>query len=593
MIKKQSNILKQITGPFIIFAIVIIVANAIVLFVFLNNYYTSVQYKEASRLAENASTRFESYDCLGWFINYLHENADKIDKIYDDKDKYNSKNVELRRKHPELRDLTQITSEEAAALDPASQKLLAEVIYHLLSEDFDILKQSHMPLFLYSFMIYDNKTFIFVTGALSDEKRTSEGGNLYELGTEFDYHPGAYPGVDSLLTTGRKYEGLETSTYEGDDRNVVHAFDPVYADGEIKLIIGVSYKSKEMLSQIVTMLRSMMALTIGCLVLLLVLAIYHIRRIVIRPIIKEKVIIENYEHDKNSAVAAQQLSTINTKNEIERLAGSFSSMVTELDRYIDEIKTVTEEKERIGAELTVATRIQADMLPRKFPAFPDRNEFDLYARMTPAKEVGGDFYDFFMVDDDHIALVMADVSGKGVPAALFMVVAKTLIKNHAVMGRSPARILSYVNDQLCEGNAEDMFVTVWLAIIEISTGKGIASNAGHEHPVIKRAGGKWELEIYKHSPAVATMEGLNFKEHDFILNPGDSVFVYTDGVTEATSAEDELFGTDRMLVALNSDTSASCEKVVDDVKAGIDAFVKDAPQFDDITMMCFSYKGKQ
>ena len=284
--------------------------------------------------------------------------------------------------------------------------------------------------------------------------------------------------------------------------------------------------------------------------------------------IKEKVIIGNYEHDKDSAVAAQQLSTINTKNEIERLAGSFSSMVTELDRYIDEIKTVTEEKERSGAELTVATRIQADMLPGKFPAFPDRNEFDLYARMTPAKEVGGDFYDFFMVDDDHIALIMADVSGKGVPAALFMVIAKTLIKNHAVMGRSPAQILSYVNDQLCEGNAEDMFVTVWLAIIEISTGKGVAANAGHEHPVIKRAGGKWELEIYKHSPAVATLEGLKFKEHDFILNPGDSVFVYTDGVTEATSAEDELFGTDRMLVALNSDTSASCEKVVDDVKAG-------------------------
>ena len=590
--KKQSNILKQITGPFIIFAIVIILANALALFVFLRNYYRSAQYKEASRLAENASTRFESYDCLGWLIDYLHDNADSIDKIYGDKDAYNAKNNEFRKLHPELGDLTSITEEEAASLDAASQKLLAELCYHLLSEDFDILKRSHMPLYLYSFMIYDNKTFIFVTGTLSDEKRASDGGDLYELGTIFDYIPGSYPGIDSLLSSGKKLEGLETSKYGEDDRGVVHSFDPVYADGKIKLLVGVAYRSSEMISQIVTMMRSMMLLSAACLLLLLILAIFHIRNIVIRPIIREKIIIENYEHDKDPKVAANQLATINTRNEIERLAGSFSSMVTELDRYIDEIRTVTEEKERIGAELSVATRIQADMLPSNFEAFHDRNDFDLYARMTPAKEVGGDFYDFFMIDDDHIALVMADVSGKGVPAALFMVIAKTLIKNHAVMGRTPSSILSTVNEQLCERNNEEMFVTVWLAIIELSTGKGVAANAGHEHPALKKAGSNWELVVYRHSPAVATMEGLNFKEHDFILDPGDSLFVYTDGVTEATNAEDELFGTDRMLEALNTDKDVTCEKTLDNVKAGIDAFVKDAPQFDDITMMCFTYKGK-
>ena len=190
-------------------------------------------------------------------------------------------------------------------------------------------------------------------------------------------------------------------------------------------------------------------------------------------------IIENYEADKNSIEAATQLETINTGNEIERMAKSFSSMVTELDRYMDELQSITAEKERISAELDVATRIQADMLPNKFPAFPDRNEFDLYATMDPAKEVGGDFYDFFLVDDDHLALVMADVSGKGVPAALFMVIAKTLIKNHAQMGGTPAEVLSYANDTLCEQNEAELFITVWMAIIEISTGKGWAANAGH------------------------------------------------------------------------------------------------------------------
>ena len=249
------------------------------------------------------------------------------------------------------------------------------------------------------------------------------------------------------------------------------------------------------------------------------------------------------------------------------------------------------EKERIGAELNVATQIQADMLPRIFPAFPERNEFDLFASMAPAKEVGGDFYDFCLVDDDHIALVMADVSGKGVPAALFMVIAKTLIKNRALLGESPATVLKNVNEQLCEGNEAELFVTVWLAVIEISTGKGMAANAGHEHPVLRRAGGRYELVTYRHSPAVATMEGIRFREHPFELHPGDSLFVYTDGVPEATNSKDELFGNDRMLEALNSEPDAVPEQLLKNVRSGIDTFVGDAPQFDDITMLGFTYMG--
>ncbi len=249
------------------------------------------------------------------------------------------------------------------------------------------------------------------------------------------------------------------------------------------------------------------------------------------------------------------------------------------------------EKDRIGAELNVATQIQADMLPRIFPAFPERTEFDLFASMAPAKEVGGDFYDFFLVDDDHIGLVMADVSGKGVPAALFMVIAKTLIKNRTLLGESPATILKNVNEQLCEGNEAELFVTVWLAVIQISTGKGMAANAGHEHPVIRRAGGQYELVTYRHSPAVATMEGIKFREHPFELHPGDSLFVYTDGVPEATNSKDELFGNDRMLEALNKEPDARPEQLLKNVRSSIDTFVGDAPQFDDITMLGFTYIG--
>lgn len=254
-------------------------------------------------------------------------------------------------------------------------------------------------------------------------------------------------------------------------------------------------------------------------------------------------------------------------------------------------KAETEKTQRLSTELDLASNIQTNTLPRIFPAYPERKEFALHASMTPAKEVGGDFYDFFFVDDDHIALVMADVSGKGIPAALFMMVSRTLIKNRAQMGGSPSEILYDVNNQLCEGNVADLFVTVWLAILEISTGKGMAANAGHEHPALRRAGGEFELVKYKHSLAVAAMEGMVFKEHEFELKPGDTLFVYTDGVAEASREDHTLFGPDRMLQALNKDPDAAPDRLLTNVMEGIQEFVQEAEQFDDITMLSLKYFG--
>ena len=278
-------------------------------------------------------------------------------------------------------------------------------------------------------------------------------------------------------------------------------------------------------------------------------------------------------------------------DEIGDLAGSFNNMAASLKDYVKNLAEVTAEKERIGAELNVATQIQADMLPRIFPPFPERKEFDIYATMTPAKEVGGDFYDFFLIDSDHLALVMADVSGKGVPAALFMVISKTLIKNRAQMGGTPSDILGDVNSQLCDGNEAGLFVTVWLGILEISTGRVISANAGHEYPAIKRKEGAWELMKAKHSPAVAVRAGLKFREAEFELCPGDSFYLYTDGVAEATNAGNELYGTDRMIDALNHHTDETVEELLPSMKREIDAFVGDAPQFDDITMLALRYSG--
>lgn len=271
---------------------------------------------------------------------------------------------------------------------------------------------------------------------------------------------------------------------------------------------------------------------------------------------------------------------LRTKDELADIVVSINAMVESL-----------KEKERIGAELDVASKIQVSILPCIFPAFPERAEFDIFATMQPAKEVGGDFYDFLLVDEDHLALVMADVSGKGVPAALFMAISKILLKNSIQTGIGPSEVLSVVNHQLCENNDEDMFVTAWIGILEISTGRMLCSNAGHEHPALRRANGEYELVEDKHGFVLGGMDMMRYPEYELKLEPGDEIYVYTDGVTEAMNIDNELFGTKRMLEALNANKGSSSREILATVKQFIDGFAGEAPQFDDITMMSVRYFG--
>ena len=280
-----------------------------------------------------------------------------------------------------------------------------------------------------------------------------------------------------------------------------------------------------------------------------------------------------------------------TGDEVEELAECFASLSHKTVQYVEKVKTVTAEKERIGAELSLATDIQAAMLPHIFPAFPDRAEFDILASMDPAKEVGGDFYDYFLVDDDHLCMVIADVSGKGVPAALFMMASKIILQSCAMLGSSAAQILTKTNEALCSNNEAQMFVTVWLGILELSTGKLKCANAGHEYPAIAHAGGSFELFHDRHGFVIGGLEEARYREYELQLEPGSRLFVYTDGVPEATSAEKELFGTERMLKALNQNPAASPQTLLANVRKAVDGFVKDAEQFDDLTMLCLEYRG--
>ena len=282
-----------------------------------------------------------------------------------------------------------------------------------------------------------------------------------------------------------------------------------------------------------------------------------------------------------------------TKDEIEVLAEAFSDLSIRSKQYIKEIMDVTAEKERIGTELNVASQIQEGMLPSIFPPFPAKKEFDICASMHPAKEVGGDFYDFFLIDDDRLAMVVADVSGKGVPAALFMMYTKIMINNYALMySQSPARVLEQVNHQICMNNKADMFVTTWFGVLKISKGTVRAANAGHEYPVIRRSNGEYELYKDKHGFVLGGMDGIRYKEYEFQLNAGDALFLYTDGVTEASNTKNELFGTERMLAALNTALQSDSKEILGKVKNAIDGFVGEAAQFDDITMLSLRYLGE-
>ena len=316
---------------------------------------------------------------------------------------------------------------------------------------------------------------------------------------------------------------------------------------------------------------------------------YYVRRILIRPLGTLHHAAMGLVESKMEGLADFRVE-VDTGDELEDLADSFQYMVAELNEYIRDLSRVTAEKERIGAELDVARHIQASMLPCIFPAFPERHEFDIFASMTPAKEVGGDFYDFFLVDDDHLAVVMADVSGKGVPAALFMMISKTLLKSAAQSGLSPKAVLEKVNDQLCENNDAEMFVTVWLGILEISTGKMKCANAGHEYPAIMRKGGDFELFKDKHGFVLAGMEGARYREYELELHAGDRLVVYTDGVPEATNGANTLYGTDRMISALNGARDGSCRQMLEALHRDVDSFVDGADQFDDITMLCIEMK---
>ncbi len=580
----------QLSWP--IFFILLFIAICTTFTVFIINFITfyNDSVEECINLSHYATKEMEDYRSLDWLVDYWDTHADEMELIYSPS-AIREREKELREEWPEMPDLKTVTALDIGSKDPMVQKMFAEVVYGTLSHDLSRLKRIFKPKYLYSFFVEDNEMHFLVTGSLEGEQRVSQGGMLYELGCRDGYKRGNYVGLDYVIDYEEEYGMPTGSAAAGEDTTVVHFFVPVKNNGKCVAIMGIAVDNGRVLYRNI---RVSVAEVIILVLVFLFVALWlnvQIRKKIADPLRRTEKTIKEYEKEKDVPKTKENLAMITPNNEVESLAEGFSSMVDELGRYVEEVRKIAADKERIETELNVATKIQADMLPSVFPPFPDRTEFDLYATMDPAKEVGGDFYDFYFIDDDHICLTIADVSGKGVPAALFMVISKTLLHSRVLMGGLPSEILYDVNNRLCENNDLGYFVTIWLAIIDLRTGEGISANAGHEHPAIRPAGKQYEFRVYPHSPAVGLMEEMRFKDRKFKLNPGDRIFVYTDGVPEATNKDKHLFEGDRLKEALDSSDYRDPENVCNTVQKYIDEFVDGAEQFDDITMLTFLYKG--
>ena len=407
------------------------------------------------------------------------------------------------------------------------------------------------------------------------------------------YRPGEKEIMMQVLAEGPEAEKtLYRGLREFDGEKLATALVPLYTmENELPALIGIDISVAAIWEAMMNMFI-MLAVTI---ILITSIGIGVHYRVLERTLIQPIVTLKTGADELVGKLDSEEVfvSDIHTGDEIEALAHSVEEMDRSLKQKTRELVEITAEQERLNTELELASSIQMDMLPCIFPPFPDRSEFDIYASMKPAKEVGGDFYDFFLIDQDHLGLVIADVSGKGIPAALFMMMVKIMVQNCVLAGLGPKQALEQVNQLISEKNKESMFVTVWLGVLDIPSGKLIAVNAGHEYPILKKPGGCYELYKDRHGMAVGMMEGIHYREYELQLEPESHIFVYSDGLAEANNSEEKLFGIDRTLVALNEVPDADAEETLNAVRRAVDTFVGDAAQFDDLTMMCIVYHGAE
>jgi len=467
--------------------------------------------------------------------------------------------------------------------EETSMEIMETEEYQNVLETFRKIRDNNDVLYLYMVYPTTQGAYFIVDTDTSEE--------ACPYGYFMEYYEGTFYEIRNDLVKGREVPAVISDEDYGWIISIIHPYLSEnneligYICADISMEDVVVDRENYLLNTIIIMA----VITIAAAIMELIL----FKKNLVRPIQEMTKATETFvsrREDSTSSGSPISALDVQTNDELQILCESLKQMETDLNNHINNLNRMTAEKERIGAELDIATHIQKSMLPCIFPAFPDQKSFDIYATMTPAKEVGGDFYDFFMVDENHLAVVMADVSGKGVPAALFMVIGKTLIKDHTQPDKDLGEIFTKVNNLLCESNSEGLFITAFEGVLDLRTGDFTYVNAGHESPFICKKSENYEFKKIPAGFVLAGFEGFKYKAGYAKLEPGDKFFQYTDGVTEATNAQEELYGMDRLGACLNKNTNLAPDRLLPTVKADIDNFVKQAPQFDDITMLCLEFK---
>lgn len=562
----------------------VIIAVLFGLFMLINSIATYINFYDLSiadikiysdHTKDLARDVFQEYSSLPWLLDYWQKNCKTLDVSHtrNNWEKYDVLPKEI------LLHKAEITPEQAEAFSPEIQHLFAELCYREIASVLDVLAENQNLHTLYLVkMLEDRDAFVFYY----------KGFDNTVLGDIFPFNIEKHPLIKNMYSTGvdpAEFEVMQVDDYYKDGRTaeLFYNYALLKADNNNLCHLVACFLGSDVRKAIFSELLDVAGINIICFISLGVVLLLAINAFLLRPLRTIQEDVKDYIDNKDSEVIVSRLREVKSQNEIGRLADDISSLAVELEHY-------TAEKARMDAELSLAATIQDGALPKDFP---DLKEFKLFALLKPAKEVGGDLYDFFMIDDDHIALIIGDVSGKGISAALFMMKVKTLLKYTALSNRglSLGEIAAKVNQVLYDSNEAMMFVTLWFGIMTISTGELVSINAGHEYPVIRYGTEPFKLLQTRHSGPLGISLKTKFSEEKLVLKPGDTFFIYTDGLAEANNKDEEQFGLDRIVEALNEHPDYDPKGLTEFLLGRLDDFVGEAPQFDDTTILCLKMQA--
>ncbi len=590
---RNQKLIRQIGILFFIQVILITLVNVSV--VYQNNLKIYIEERSQSslNLARYVAKDMENTEDMGWLISYWRENYQNMKLLYDSEKAEKDRVADFMKKYPQY-SLENITVREIEKMSSAAQKEYAECRYMQFMNQFNELKRSYHPTYLFCFYPKsDRELFYFLTGTEEWETRGDDREDIFRLGTISEYPIDDYPVLTQTWKSGKIQKELEQPVKSGELSGYYHVYAPVRENGKTICLIGVTLETNTVQKDLRQKLLVVEGMEIACIFLTGIMLLILVQGVVLRPILRLRKGMLQYEKDKDSAKVMESLAGTVSKNEIGQLTNGFMGLTQEIDSHIEKIRNITTEQERLRTELSLAASIQLDMIPKNYP---ESSKINLAGSMEPAREVGGDFFDVFSIDDNHVALLIGDVSGKGIPAALFMARSITVIRNFTMMGLPVDEVFTRTNQELCHNNDSELFTTSWLGIYELDSGKLVFTEAGHDEPVCLRNTGETELlRPKKKKMVLGGMPGIRYIQNETVLKPGELLLLYTDGVPEANNEKEELYGMERFQksVAAHTDlVSKGAKEFLHAVRSDVSAFVGEAEQFDDLTMLALVVREK-